>query len=110
MEHTKCVTELERYSAKGFIPKPSSNKGERKQNSWIDVIQSVLSLSTLNHQQRELVQAISHFSNIPRKKAKFQVNHRPLKYPSCNGTTIKDDWFSTNIVFTNLFQTLEAAT
>lgn len=26
--HTKCVTEDERYSAKGYVPKPSANKGD----------------------------------------------------------------------------------
>lgn len=68
------MTELERYSAKGFVSKPSSNKGERKQNSWVEVIKTVMNLSTLSRQQRELVQTISNFDNIPRKKAKFQVN------------------------------------
>lgn len=72
-EHTKCVTELERYSAKGFVPKPSSNKGERKQQSWLEVIQAVLKKPNLGKQQRSLLESLSGVSNVPRKKPKFRV-------------------------------------
>lgn len=33
--HIQCVTELERYSAKGFVPKPNQNKGQRKQEAYV---------------------------------------------------------------------------
>ncbi|XKL60034.1 hypothetical protein PGB90_001050 [Kerria lacca] len=70
--HTKCVTELERYSAKGFVAKASSNKGERKQNSWVNVVRLVLDKPTLTSMQRQLLKIISNFENVPRKKNKFQ--------------------------------------
>ena len=83
VEHTKCITELERYSGSNFTPKSSSNKGERKQNSWINIVRTVLDRPTLSQNQRELLRAISNFENVPRKKAKFQVCIRFLTYDSC---------------------------
>jgi LYAR-type C2HC zinc finger len=36
-KHTKCITEEEKYSGKNFKPKPGANKGEQKQEQWIEV-------------------------------------------------------------------------
>lgn len=35
--HVKCITEKEKYGGKNYQPKPSSNKGEIKQEKWIEV-------------------------------------------------------------------------
>jgi hypothetical protein len=36
-KHTKCISEEEKYSGKNFKPKPNANKGEQKQEQWINV-------------------------------------------------------------------------
>uniref|UniRef100_A0A0C9QES2 Lyar protein n=1 Tax=Fopius arisanus TaxID=64838 RepID=A0A0C9QES2_9HYME len=70
--HTKCITENERYGGKDYKAKPSANKGERKQQAWINVVQNVLNNSTnLSREEKSFLQSISRHENIPRKKAKF---------------------------------------
>lgn len=70
--HTKCVTEAERYGGKGFIAKPGQNKGERKQNAWIEIVQSVLDENTrLSGTLRQLLERVAQQPNTPRKKPKF---------------------------------------
>ena len=36
-QHTKCITEEEKYSGKNYKPKPGANKGEVKQELWMSV-------------------------------------------------------------------------
>ena len=36
-EHTKCISEEEKYSGKNFQPKANANKGEKKQEAWVEV-------------------------------------------------------------------------
>jgi hypothetical protein len=72
--HTKCVSEEEKYSAKGFVPRPSAQKGEYKQKKWQDIVQSLhKNQSSLSHDEQIIINAISKRENVPRKKSKFQV-------------------------------------
>jgi cell growth-regulating nucleolar protein len=34
-QHVQCITELERYSGKDFVPKANQNKGQKKQEAWV---------------------------------------------------------------------------
>lgn len=69
-EHTKCITEAERYGGKNFQPK--ANKGEKKQQEWINVVKNVLESETnLSRDERQMLQSLSKHDNIPRKKAKY---------------------------------------
>lgn len=36
--HIQCITELERYSGKDYVAKASLNKGQRKQEAWVDLV------------------------------------------------------------------------
>ena len=36
-EHTKCISEEEKYSGKNYQAKPNANKGEAKQEQWTKV-------------------------------------------------------------------------
>lgn len=72
-DHCQCVTEEQRYSAKGFVPKASSEKGKRKQAGWVDIVQSVIDRKDLQNDERKLLNIIAKFDNVPRKKNKFQV-------------------------------------
>lgn len=69
-EHTKCITEEERYSAKGFVAK--EKKGEKKQNTWVDLVQSVLDeQKDAPRNVLRIIENISKHQNTPRKKPKF---------------------------------------
>ncbi|XP_063834805.1 cell growth-regulating nucleolar protein [Ostrinia nubilalis] len=68
--HYKCITEEERYSGKGFQAK--EKKGEKKQNAWVEMLQSVLDeQKSAPANVRKIVEAISKHNNTPRKKPKF---------------------------------------
>jgi len=79
--HTKCVSEAERYGGKGFIAKPGQNKGERKQNAWLEIVQSVLDENTkLSGTLRQLLEKVAQQPNTPRKKPKFINFIRSMDY------------------------------
>ena len=91
--HTKCITENERYGGKGFIQKPNANKGERKQQEWIHVVQNLLNTSTnLTSAERNILNNLSKFENIPRKKAKFLNFIRSVFGNRVNMTVIENLW------------------
>jgi len=70
--HTKCITEAERYCGKDYVPKPSANKGERKQQEWICVVSNLLNgITDLSNAERNFLNTLSKYENIPRKKPKF---------------------------------------
>lgn len=69
--HTKCITEAEKYSGKDYVPKPSQNKGQRKQEAWIDIIQSVLDRPDISQSVRSTLNMLTRHENVPRKRPKF---------------------------------------
>ncbi|XP_020286251.1 cell growth-regulating nucleolar protein [Pseudomyrmex gracilis] len=70
--HTKCISEAERYGGKDYVPKASANKGERKQQEWLCVVNNLLNGSTeLSNAEKNFLNTLSNYENIPRKKAKF---------------------------------------
>ncbi|XP_025409874.1 cell growth-regulating nucleolar protein isoform X2 [Sipha flava] len=71
-DHCQCVTEEQRYSAKGFVPKASAEKGKRKQAGWVDIVQSVINRKDLSNDEKQFLSIITKFDNVPRKKNKFQ--------------------------------------
>lgn len=72
--HTKCITEDERYAAKNSIPIGIPKKGELKQETWLEMISSIIAKETnLKPAYRNLLNAVASYTNVPRKKAKFIV-------------------------------------
>lgn len=70
--HTKCISEAERYGGKDYVPKANANKGERKQQEWLCVVNNLLNRSTeLSNAEKNFLNILSNYENIPRKKAKF---------------------------------------
>ncbi|XP_066255997.1 cell growth-regulating nucleolar protein [Euwallacea similis] len=70
--HTKCLTEDERYAAKGTYKNGLVKKGDVKQESWLEMIKSICDFEkNLKPSIRHLLETISQYSNVPRKKAKF---------------------------------------
>ncbi|KAL7048933.1 hypothetical protein ACKWTF_003535 [Chironomus riparius] len=70
--HNTCITEAQRYSGKDYVPKANQNKGQKKQEAWVDVIRSIGEKNAnLSQGVTNVLQTISSYDNIPRKKAKF---------------------------------------
>lgn len=67
----QCITEAERYSAKGYVPKPEKNKGAQKQEMWTECIQELSERPNFDFQTKQVLQRIASQSNVPRKKPKF---------------------------------------
>ncbi|XP_055374603.1 uncharacterized protein C16C10.8 [Condylostylus longicornis] len=71
--HTKCISEAERYSGKDYVAKPGQNKGQKKQDNWIETIRSLsTNKDKVDPKLRNVFSRLKSFENIPRKKAKFQ--------------------------------------
>ena len=77
--HVKCVSEEEKYSAKGWTPRANQNKNERKQTEWVEMVQGLANTVKADPALTRVLQTISLHENIPRKKPKFMVYS--LKYP-----------------------------
>ncbi|XP_001603576.2 cell growth-regulating nucleolar protein [Nasonia vitripennis] len=91
--HTKCITENQRYGGKDYVQKPSANKGELKQQAWLNVVQNVLANSTnLTVPERNLLNSISRHENIPRKKAKFFNFIKSMSGNKANMTIVDSVW------------------
>uniref|UniRef100_A0A0B6Z578 Uncharacterized protein n=2 Tax=Arion vulgaris TaxID=1028688 RepID=A0A0B6Z578_9EUPU len=82
--HIKCITEDEKYCGKGYVPKV--NKGEVKQEQWIEKVQNAIERSVSNPKLKGVLERLKDYPNIPRKKQKFEnflknslrVNSYPL--------------------------------
>ncbi|XP_069868388.1 cell growth-regulating nucleolar protein isoform X2 [Dipodomys merriami] len=68
--HVKCISEDQKYGGKGYEGK--AHKGDVKQQAWIQKINELMKKPNVSPKVRELLEQISAFDNIPRKKAKFQ--------------------------------------
>lgn len=68
--HVKCISEDQKYGGKGYEGK--THKGDVKQQAWIQKINELIKKPNVSPKVRELLEQISAFDNVPRKKAKFQ--------------------------------------
>ncbi|XP_059924163.1 cell growth-regulating nucleolar protein [Gadus macrocephalus] len=68
--HLKCITEDQKYGGKGFEAK--SNKGEVKQQQWIQRIHDAMNKPGVSQKMKDILSQVSSYDNVPRKKAKFQ--------------------------------------
>lgn len=71
-QHTKCISEEEKYSGKNYVPKARANKGEQKQNQWLEQVQAAIDGAKSDKNIHQLLQRIKDYPNIPRKQAKFK--------------------------------------
>uniref|UniRef100_A0A336L4P7 CSON004272 protein n=1 Tax=Culicoides sonorensis TaxID=179676 RepID=A0A336L4P7_CULSO len=84
--HIKCISEMEKYSAKGYVPKPNQNKGAKKQEAWVEMVRSIQqSQKNISINVNKVLTTISKHDNIPRKRASFirflQNSFRYMKMP-----------------------------
>lgn len=68
--HVKCISEDQKYGGKGYEGK--AHKGDIKQQAWVQKVNELIKRPNVSPKVRELLEQISGFDNIPRKKAKFQ--------------------------------------
>lgn len=70
--HLKCITEDQKYGGSDYVQKEF--KGEKKQEMWISNIQEAIKNSKkMNPQLKTILDKMLSYSNVPRKKKKFQV-------------------------------------
>lgn len=71
--HTKCISEAQKYQGHLFQEKASQNKGQKKQDQWIDAISNVVEdpSSGIAPDVRGLMTKLLGFDNIPRKQKPF---------------------------------------
>lgn len=71
--HTSCVSEAQKYQGNLFQAKESSNKGQQKQDAWVENVEKVIEdpASKVSPQVKGLLQKLLGFSNIPRKQKPF---------------------------------------
>ncbi|NXD78932.1 LYAR protein, partial [Halcyon senegalensis] len=69
-EHVRCVSEDQKYGGKDFEAK--TNKGDAKQQEWIQKIHEVMKKPNISPKVRNILEQMRVFDNIPRKKVKFQ--------------------------------------
>ncbi|NXC26199.1 LYAR protein, partial [Campylorhamphus procurvoides] len=69
-EHVKCISEDQKYGGKDFEAK--TNKGDAKQQEWIQKIHEVMKKPNISPKVRNILEQMRAFDNIPRKKVKFQ--------------------------------------
>lgn len=68
--HIRCITEDQKYGGKGYEVK--SNKGEVKQQQWIQRIHEAMNKQGISTMLKDVLNQVSSYDNVPRKKAKFQ--------------------------------------
>lgn len=93
ISHTKCITEAERYGGKDYVPKAGANKGERKQQEWLNVVNNLLNNSTdLSTAEQGFLHTLAKFDNIPRKRAKFMNFVRSALGTRTNMSLVESVW------------------
>ncbi|XP_060072978.1 cell growth-regulating nucleolar protein-like [Ylistrum balloti] len=70
--HNKCISEEEKYSGKNYKPKANANKGDAKQELWLQQVQHAIDKCNANAQLKGLLERMKDYPNIPRKRAKFE--------------------------------------
>lgn len=71
--HTSCISEAEKYQGKLYKGKDKANKGERKQQEWLEQVRNASGdSSNQDPRVRKLMAKITSYNNVPRKEAKFK--------------------------------------
>ncbi|XP_068450789.1 cell growth-regulating nucleolar protein [Clinocottus analis] len=68
--HLKCISEDQKYGGKGYEAK--ANKGDVKQQQWIQRVHDAMNKPGVSAKLKGVLQQVSSYDNVPRKKAKFQ--------------------------------------
>jgi len=69
--HTSCISEAEKYQGHLYKAKEGGNKGETKQKEWMKQVQDATG-GIADPRLKSLLEKIAEYSNVPRKKKKFE--------------------------------------
>mmetsp|Transcript_74988 Transcript_74988/g.208486 ORF Transcript_74988/g.208486 Transcript_74988/m.208486 type:complete len:240 (+) Transcript_74988:82-801(+) len=71
--HTSCVSEAQKYQGNLFQAKESMNKGQKKQDAWLENVKAKIEdpKSVISPQLKSLLEKLLGFDNIPRKQKPF---------------------------------------
>lgn len=107
--HTKCITEAEKYGGKDYVPKPGANKGAKKQQAWITIVNSILSNETnLSKAEQNFLNTLSKHENIPRKKARFLNFVKSVIGPRTNQVIIDSVWNRMETAYKKSIQNIDS--
>ncbi|KAF3856036.1 hypothetical protein F7725_016759 [Dissostichus mawsoni] len=68
--HVKCISEDQKYGGKGYEAK--ANKGDIKQQQWIQKVHDAMNKPGVSAKLKDVLQQVSAYDNVPRKRSKFQ--------------------------------------
>ncbi|KAM3622499.1 uncharacterized protein V6R79_025842 [Siganus canaliculatus] len=68
--HVKCISEDQKYGGKGYEGK--ANKGDMKQQQWLQKVNEAMNKPGVSAKLKNVLQQVTAYDNVPRKKAKFQ--------------------------------------
>ncbi|XP_077430069.1 cell growth-regulating nucleolar protein [Vanacampus margaritifer] len=91
--HNKCISEDQKYGGKGYEAK--ANKGDVKQQQWIQKIHKAMNKPGISAKLKQVLQQLSAFDNVPRKKAKFE-NWIRNSLRITNPSLLEDVWIILN--------------
>lgn len=90
--HIRCITESEKYERKSsYVQK--ANKGDIKQNAWFENVLNAVENFRGSERARNLLEKLTEFPNIPRKKAKFyNFMHNSFRSYGVNDGLLGEIW------------------
>ncbi|XP_077386171.1 cell growth-regulating nucleolar protein [Festucalex cinctus] len=91
--HIKCISEDQKYGGKGYEAK--ANKGDVKQQQWIQKIHDAMNKPGVSAKLKQVLQQVSTYDNVPRKKAKFE-NWIRNSLRITNPNLLEDVWIILN--------------
>mmetsp|Transcript_50802 Transcript_50802/g.120712 ORF Transcript_50802/g.120712 Transcript_50802/m.120712 type:complete len:257 (-) Transcript_50802:42-812(-) len=71
--HTRCISEAEKVEGTLYVHKESTNKGQQKQDAWLDNVRNRIEDpdAKIMPNIKALLEKLLDFSNIPRKQKPF---------------------------------------
>jgi len=89
--HSTCISESKKYESKSYVEK--ANKGDIKQQSWLEKVQTAVVEFRGSARGKALLQGLADYPNLPRKKSKF-VNFIKNSFRSVpfNDALIEEVW------------------
>eukprot|EP00928_Gymnodinium_smaydae_P000524 TRINITY_DN101_c0_g1_i1.p1 TRINITY_DN101_c0_g1~~TRINITY_DN101_c0_g1_i1.p1 ORF type:complete len:291 (+),score=89.28 TRINITY_DN101_c0_g1_i1:114-875(+) len=69
--HTTCMSEAQKYQGNLYQAKDNVNKGEQKQNAWVENVRKKMSDETMAAHIKANMEKLLGFDNIPRKQKPF---------------------------------------
>lgn len=85
--HLQCITELQRYSGKDYVPKANANKGQKKQEAWVSLKSKFSLKSCVIH---AFTFRLTSFVLLRRRKQTFQTELGRSSRQSLHMTTFRE--------------------